>query len=394
MHRKLLKVYCCTCLCLWQSVFASDAIEYSGVISTFVSGEAGAIKNSKPDAVKKYATFTLKANYVVNNFNLKITPFGRLDANDDERNTARLDELWMEYTAKNLDIRVGNQTFNWGSMEGVNQVDVLSPNDYIEDFITPTKIGIPAARIRWLRETGYLSVYLLPFSVSSKLPTNDMLYQVNDGLSLDMQEDSYEKQWAARYFYAGDGADVIASYYHGYESDSLINLNDSFTGLQGKKVKVNRFAIEGTKVIEDWLLKAELIYRRPEGDGFVSSYLSSLGLEYTAFSFFNHSDITFYFEYYGDTEADNVSLFRSINKKAFLGARIALNNYLSQLFEFGGLIDTSNNERYLLRIQYKMKLLDSLSFNTSYTNSAGDYFNAGRDIDGHGIVMANLEYSF
>lgn len=321
-------------------------------------------------------------------------PFFRVDLNDHDRDNARADELWIEYQSPDWDLRMGNQLFTWGGMESVSPVDVINPRDYYEDIIDPEKIGVPAVRFRWLGDNQDLSAYYLPYFEPSMFPEQHSFYSVGGGLPSDVPDPRFANQWALRYFYGGEGFDLALSYFHGFEPTPLFDLSPEGDAVVGTVFRSDRFGIEITKVVGDLLLKGEAVYRDTKTPLIASSFLFATGVEYTFSEVWQHSDLTFFLEYLGNSSTAGTGTFQVLQNDLFAGFRWNINDSDNQVLEGGLLQDLSNIQSRLYRVEYRRNLFDHYSFGVQYTNSFGFFADSDTDEDQDGAVNLYLRFNF
>jgi hypothetical protein len=338
----------------------------------------------------------LEAHYpLAETLSFGVQPFLRKDFNDEDRDEARLDELWLGYTGTDWDLRVGYQLFSWGSLESVRRIDVLNPLDYQEDILEPPTMGIPALRLLRLWENSDLSFYYQPYYIPSLFPGQHSIYSVSDGLPVEQADSEFSPQYALRYFYSGSGFDLALSYFHGTERNPLFALDLSGTPrVTATTYRSDRVGLEATKVVGDLLLKAEIIYRWPHMDQLEDSLLVGLGTEYTYYTVWRQSDLTLFGEYLADTSGGNPGDFPQLQNDVFLGARWMLNDQSRQQLEAGLLFDVEDSDSYVWRATYSRDLTNNITLDARYTNSFGFFFDPTRDEDGDGAVSLALRFNF
>lgn len=318
--------------------------------------------------------------------------FGRYDANDEDRNDFRFDELWLQKLGYNWDVKIGNQIVTWGSMESVSRVDVINPRDYRDDFLDPRKIGVPAMQFRWLGEVSTISAYYLPIYSASQYPGEKATYSPSQGGAIKNPETENANQYALRYFYVGDSADFAISYFNGYERDLYYSYIPASNIMQGNTFKTDRYSFEVTGVYNSWLLKAEYVNRRPKNDEIKNSNLVTLGVEYTENGLVGNEDTTLYAEYFYDSEKNGSLGLLPLQNDLFVGVRMRLNDQNRQEITIGTMRDLDNSKRYLYRLQYENWLSDSFAIQVEYQDSHAFYSNS--DLDADGIGKLQVKYTF
>ncbi|HEY8515377.1 MAG TPA: hypothetical protein VIS07_07680 [Candidatus Binatia bacterium] len=73
----------------------------------------------------------------------------------------QLDEAWVEWLGDAFDVRVGNQRFTWGRLDGVKPNDLLNPLRYYDPFITDEndqKIAVPSLALSYYPRSSWRSL--------------------------------------------------------------------------------------------------------------------------------------------------------------------------------------------------------------------------------------------
>jgi hypothetical protein len=319
--------------------------------------------------------------------------FWRDDVRDDQRDDARVDELWLQYSSEHWDARVGNQIVTWGSVESFSPVDGINPRDYVEDVIEPAKIGIPAVRIRRRFERSDLSVYWLPRYQPAQYPGAAAYTSFTGGISQDAPDARWERdEFAARYFYSGDGFDIGVSYFSGYDREPNYRFDSARAAVVGRAYRSRRLGFEATRVIGDLVLKGEFSARSGGASGSDESLIYVLGGEYTFSSVWQHSDATVFVEYMGaigDNQREQV-----FQNDLFFLLRWSVNDQHSQLVQAGFAVDLDDASKFVWRIEYSLRPFSSFETGLKYTVDR-DYYPGPRDaaID-RGVVHFFLRYNF
>lgn len=296
----------------------------------------------------------------------------REDLHNDDRDDARFDEAWVQYAADNWDVRVGNQLITWGSVESVSSLDIINPRDYEEDIVEPAKVGTPATRLRWRFSSSDLSLYWLPYYQPSLFAGPHSYYSISGGLPQDYPDNHWEQdQWAARYFYSGGGFDFGVSYFSGLERNAAFRLDSERGVLEGETFRARRLGVETTRVVGDWLLKGELVYRSTRRPGNRDALLYSLGVEYTFSSVWEHSDLAVYVEYLAASR--NVARYELMQNDLFAALRWTANDAWQQRVLAGTFIDLDHPRGHVYRLEYVMSPVANFDIGARYTDTRNYY---------------------
>src|SRR5262245_10415642 len=160
-----------------------------------------------------------------------VQPYLRRDFDEPERNTARMNELWVQYATPEWDVRVGPQLTTWGTLESINRVDIFNARDYEQDVLDPAKIGTPAARLRLRSENSDLSLWYIPYFIPSQFPKQYAYYSISGGLPYSAAPSHAANQFAVRWFRAGGGFDVGLSYVAAIERTPLFAFDPAIGGI-------------------------------------------------------------------------------------------------------------------------------------------------------------------
>ena len=130
-------------------------------------------------------------------FQIVAAPRLRLGITDPEYNIFSLDDGYAEYVSETFELRVGYQTFFWGTVESVNIVDILNQRDFVGDFLDPDKLGEPAVRARFLLGEHRFDLYLFSYFTPAPLPGKVNRFSFFDG-ARDISDDPLYTSGAER----------------------------------------------------------------------------------------------------------------------------------------------------------------------------------------------------
>jgi hypothetical protein len=290
----------------------------------------------------------------------------RYDTENSDKNDERFDELWLHYSLPEWDIRIGNQLVTWGSVESVSPLDVINPRDYEEDIVEPIKIGTPALRGRRRFSSSEFTFYWLPYYQPSVYVGPQSYYAIGGGLPNDYPESEWHNnQYAARYFFNGDGYDIGISYLDAYERNAGFDLDEPAQRMIGTTYQSKRLGFEATYTLDELILKSEIVYRTSNELDNENTWLYALGAEYTASSLIAHSDLTIFAEYLA--ASSNAHDLELMQDDIFVAARWAFNDLYQQRLQLGYFIDLDNTSAYALRAEYKISPIESWDVGLRYT---------------------------
>ncbi|MBC7922592.1 MAG: hypothetical protein H7Z75_16040 [Ferruginibacter sp.] len=171
----------------------------------------------------------------------KITFFGgvelREDVADRSRNRVFLDESYVNFFLKNLDLRLGKQIITWGRADGINYTNNLNPVDYSDLLDTEDEtMGVFALRSKYYLKAWTLEGIVVPVFTPSILPQSNSPWfrdlpaavphpydssktipvSYDPLLTLLPRRDWRSAQWAGRIAKTIAGLDFSVSYYRGF----------------------------------------------------------------------------------------------------------------------------------------------------------------------------------
>ncbi len=306
------------------------------------------------------------------NWSVGVRAFVREDKYNDDRDATRFDEAWIQYATDDWDLRVGNQLVTWGSVESVSHLDIVNARDYEEDIVEPMKIGQTAARMRWRFDSSDLALYWLPYYEPSQFAGRRSYYSIGGGIPEDYPDSGWKSdQWALRYFQSGDGFDWGLSYFNGFERNASFDFDPERGELVGETYRARRLGLEMTKVIGDWLLKGEFVYRHSGQQNNRDALLYTVGVEYTASSIWRHSDLTFYGEYLATSR--NVAAHELMQNDLFAALRWTVNDRHQQRLLLGTFLDLDNTTGQVYRLEYTISPIPDHDVVLRYTDTRNYY---------------------
>lgn len=91
-----------------------------------------------------------------------------------------LNEAYMDYSYKNLGIRLGKQKIIWGKADGINIINSVFPEDSTSLFINDSSIAISGLKLSYNTSKIVTELIYIPFITESKLPLDptNQLYSI------------------------------------------------------------------------------------------------------------------------------------------------------------------------------------------------------------------------
>ncbi len=137
-----------------QSVPSGKSADISGFVRAKAYADLGE-ENEYEDLFGFRTLVSAEATANIGRLSLLFSGFAEydIDANREDYAAdyyARLYELYAKYSVSKLDIRIGQQEFNWGRTDIINPIDQLNPTDYTRTFHADmgfTKMPVLAARL-------------------------------------------------------------------------------------------------------------------------------------------------------------------------------------------------------------------------------------------------------
>jgi hypothetical protein len=100
----------------------------------------------------------------------------------------QLDEAWLEWLGESIDVKLGNQRFTWGRLDGIKPNDQLNPLRYYDPLITDEndmKIAVPSATVS----------YYLPRSWREHLPEESRITLVWQPIAVPWLFPEQDERW-------------------------------------------------------------------------------------------------------------------------------------------------------------------------------------------------------
>jgi len=292
---------------------------------------------------------------------LTFIPFGRIDADDDERTHWDIREANWLYNAGDWDLRVGLGKVFWGVAESRHLVDIINQTDLVESLDEEDKLGQPMVNLNLITGFGTWNAFVLPYfrernfagpagrpGFPLRVAEDFAVFEANN----EERHVDYALRWQERF-----GAfDIGLSHFHGTGREPRLVP----TVLPGGPVLVpyydliDQSGLDVQATLDAWLLKLEAIVRSGQGDTF---FAGVAGFEYTLYQVFeSNADLGLIAEYHHDGR-DAVAPFTIFDDDVMVGARLALNDIDDTSFLGGAIVDVES-QTALMTVEFATRLAD------------------------------------
>jgi hypothetical protein len=281
---------------------------------------------------------------------LTLIPFGRIDADDDERTHWDIREANWLYNAGDWDLRVGLGKVFWGVAESRHLVDIINQTDLVESLDEEDKLGQPMVNLNVITSFGTWSAFVLPYfrerTFAGPEGRPGLPLRVAEDLAV-FESDDEERHidFALRWQERVGNFDIGLSHFHGTGREPRLVP----TLVPGGPVfvphydQIDQTGIDVQATFEAWLLKLEAIRREGQGDPF---FAATAGFEYTLYQVFESSaDLGLIAEYHHDGR-DGFAPFTIFNNDVMVGARLALNDQDDTSLLGGAIVDVETQTTF------------------------------------------------
>lgn len=265
-----------------------------------------------------------------------VTPFVRLDSEDDERSHVDLRELYWRRTFgdADFDLYIGVRKVFWGVTESVHLVDIVNQTDLVENLDTEDKLGQPMVQLSWNKRWGSVDFFVLPFFRERTFPGVDgrlrgPLPIATDDAVYESSAEEWHTDVALRWSHSFGPWDVGLAHFYGTSRQPRL---EPTVDRHGDSVFVPHYdllhqtSLDAQLTLGDWLWKLEAIQR--DGiDGASSAAVA--GFEYTFYALGPSSvDVGLIGEYQFDDRGgrDFPSLASVADDDVAVGGRLTFND--------------------------------------------------------------------
>ncbi len=281
---------------------------------------------------------------------LTLIPFGRIDADDDERTHWDVREANWLYNAGDWDLRVGLGKVFWGVAESRHLVDVINQTDLVESLDEEDKLGQPMVNLNVITGFGTWSAFVLPYFRERTFagPSGRPGFPLRVAEDLAVFESGDEERhvdFALRWQERVGEFDIGLSHFRGTGREPRLvpTLIPGGPVLIPHYDQIDQTGLDVQATFEAWLLKLEAIVRSGQGDTF---FAATTGFEYTLYQIFDSAaDLGLIAEYHHDGR-DNFAPFTIFNNDVMVGGRLALNDQDDTSLLAGAIIDVETQTTF------------------------------------------------
>ncbi|HHL40247.1 MAG TPA: hypothetical protein ENJ37_07060 [Deltaproteobacteria bacterium] len=280
------------------------------------------------------------------------TPFLRVDTADSSRTHMDVRELYALFVFDRFELGLGARKVFWGVVESYHLVDVVNQTDLVERIDEEEKLGQPMVSLSAQLGPGTADLYFMPWFRDRTFPGRGGRFR--GPLVVDTSRARFESgkgrshpDVALRYAASIGAWEVALSHFRGTGREpTLLRGSDAM----GRPVLVpyyeivNQTGLELQLITGQWLWKAESIYRRGQGDPFVS-WVS--GFEYTFYGILGtRMDLGVLAEWIHDERDPALAML--FDDDVMAGARLVVNDLGGTEALFGVIQDASSPARFYL----------------------------------------------
>lgn len=292
--------------------------------------------------------------------NIVITPFGRLDPEDTERQHFDLRKARYEGVFDQFEIRIGIDKVYWGVTEFAHIVDIINQTDFVESIDGEEKLGQPMINLTVPSDLGTLDIFVLPYFRERTFPSLTGRPRIDIGI--DSSQALYEHgdgdehmDYAVRWSHYIGNVDIGLSYFEGTGRDPLFIMPAFFAPaepvLLPYYVQIQQGSIDIQATLDAWLLKFEGLVRDEAGSQYI---LAAGGFEYSFYGLGEGgADLGIVAEYLYDDRG--TASPQPANNDLFAGLRLALNDVQSTAF-LAGLGRDLDTDALSFRIEAERRL--------------------------------------
>jgi hypothetical protein len=273
-------------------------------------------------------------------------PFGRLDADDDERTHADIRALNWTHRADDWDTVLGIAKVFWGVAESRHLVDVVNQVDLVENLDEEDRLGQPMANLNLYTDYGTFGLFVLPGFRERTFPDGDArmrgaLPVIADDARFESGAAEHHVDFAARWRRTFGGVDLGVAHFHGTgrEPRMIAEVRSGNAVFVPFYDQIDQSSVDAQLTTGDWLFKFEGIVRGGQGRTFAAAVG---GFEYTITGIAGtRADLGLLAEYHYDGRDSDAppTLF---DRDVFVGARYTLNDPESTSLLAGAIVDQSD----------------------------------------------------
>lgn len=278
-----------------------------------------------------------------------VSPFFRIDGEDDERTHVDLREGYYSYIGDRFEVHAGARQIFWGVTEFKHLVDVLNQTDLVENIDGEDKLGQPLLQLSLSRNWGVLDLFVLGGHRQRTFPGDNG--RLRFALPVNTDDAEYASSDEERRI---DGA-IRWSHYAGPLSWGLYHFSgtnrdplllprlrpDGDAELLPYYTVIDQSGLEAQLIAGDWAFKLETISRSGDGDRYTAA---NLGFERTLVGVLgSRTDLGLVVEYLFDDRGDGAHS-TVFERDLAVGTRWAFNDAASTEALLGVIWDTETDE--------------------------------------------------
>jgi len=319
---------------------------------------------------------------------ITVTPFFRVDQQDEERTHFDFRELLFHQVRENWEWKLGLGKVFWGVAESVNIVDVINQRDAVEGGDDSAKLGQPMINVFTSRDWGDVEFYILPgfrertFPGENGRPRPSLVID-SEAARFESDDEEHHIDFALRVSKTLGDWDIGLHAFTGTARNPELVFNTNTGKLLPYYYQINQVGIDAQATLESWLLKAELINITAER---IENHAELVtGFEYSFYGIAESDvDLGVVAEWlYDDRKNSNVPSSNPFQNDLLIGLRFALNDEQSSDALLGVITDLDGEGEILSleasrRIGSKVKVSLDLRYwinqpeNSQFANE--DYF--------------------
>jgi hypothetical protein len=288
-----------------------------------------------------------------------VTPFLRLDADDDERTHGDLREMFFTRVGGDWELHVGARQIFWGVTEFNHLVDIINQTDLVENIDGEDKLGQPMVQLSLVRDWGIVDLFALSGFRERTFPGEDG--RLRGLLLVDTDSARYASgagrgrvDGAVRWSHHLGAVSFGVYHFSGTSRDPRFvpELRGGQPVLVPEYHTIDQTGLDAQAIAGDWAWKLETLTRSGHGDRY---YAYTAGFERTVVGVFgSRSDLGLVLEYMYD-QRDEAAFDTLLEHDVALGARWRAND-LADSTALAGIIWDVDTEEYVFSLEASRRL--------------------------------------
>jgi hypothetical protein len=241
---------------------------------------------------------------------LVVTPFVRVDSEDEHRTHADVRELFWSVVGERWEFSLGAKQVFWGVTEFNHLVDIINQTDLVENIDAEDKLGQPMAHLAFNRDFGVVDLFLMSGFRERTFPGEDgrlrLPFEIDEGHARYESDDKRSHvDVAVRWSHQIGGLDVGLYHFNGTArapSFALEARPGALPELVPVYATIDQTGLDAQYLAGNWAFKLESIRRSGDGETF---HAVTGGVEYTVVGVFGSSvDLGLVAEYFHDERGE------------------------------------------------------------------------------------------